>query len=109
VHAGIDNYARIRYSQVYPGIDLAFYGNGDHLEHDFIVAPGARPEKIRFDLQGAQRMELDKSGDLVVYLAGGTLKFKRPIAYQESGEKRIPCGRTLCSPRVAGDLQAGPL
>src|SRR6267142_2388011 len=89
-HAGIDNYARIRYSQVYPGIDLACYGNGDHLEHDFIVAPGARPEKIRFDLQGAQRVELDKSGDLIVHLAGGTLKFKRPFAYQESGEKRIP-------------------
>lgn len=89
-HAGIENYARIRYAQVYPGIDLAFYGNGEHLEHDFIVAPGARADRIEFSLQGAQSLKLNKAGDLVVQMAGGTLKFRRPFAYQESGGNRIP-------------------
>ncbi|MBZ5522642.1 MAG: SBBP repeat-containing protein [Acidobacteriia bacterium] len=87
---GIANFARIRYAHLYPGIDLAFYGNGENLEHDFIVAPGAKPERIQFDLKGAQRLEVDNAGDLVVHLAGGILKFKRPYAYQQSPSGRTP-------------------
>lgn len=37
----VSNYAKVVYSNLYPGIDAVFYGNGNHLEHDFIVKPGA--------------------------------------------------------------------
>ena len=33
-------FGRIRYAQVYPGIDLIFYGNQQQLEYDFLVQPG---------------------------------------------------------------------
>src|SRR5262249_45485052 len=40
---GVPTYARVRYDQVYPGIDLVYYGNQRKLEYDFVIAPGADP------------------------------------------------------------------
>ncbi len=37
------NYAKVEYQDVYPGIDLVYYGNQRQLEYDFVVAPGADP------------------------------------------------------------------
>src|SRR3982074_3829831 len=42
----IPTYARVRYTSLYPGTDLVFYGNGSRLEHDFVLAPGADPRVI---------------------------------------------------------------
>src|SRR5439155_27006231 len=48
----VPHYGRVRYDQLYPGIDLIFYGGPDDLEYDFVVAPGARPETIRIAFGG---------------------------------------------------------
>ena len=53
-HSNIPNYGRVRYKQVYPGIDLTYYGSGRQLEHDFTVAAGADPAKIVFRLMGGR-------------------------------------------------------
>src|SRR5438445_9985108 len=37
----IPAYARVKHKDVYPGIDIAYYGNQRQLEFDFIVAPVA--------------------------------------------------------------------
>src|SRR6516225_1861043 len=36
----VAQYAKVQYHDIYPGIDLVYYGNQGQLEHDFIVAPG---------------------------------------------------------------------
>src|SRR5438270_715493 len=41
----VPTYAKVHYQNVYPGIDLVYYGNQRQLEYDFILAPGADPEK----------------------------------------------------------------
>ena len=51
-HTGIPNYAQVAYGQVYPGVDLVYYGNQRRLEYDFVVAPGADPGLIRLELEG---------------------------------------------------------
>ncbi|GGG88162.1 hypothetical protein GCM10011585_35290 [Edaphobacter dinghuensis] len=79
---GLPNYTKVRYSRIYPGTDLVFYGNGESLEHDFEVQPGANPKQISFRLDGAEKVALDKNGNLQVSLAGGAIAFRRPIAYQ---------------------------
>jgi hypothetical protein len=45
---GVAGFARVKQEQVYPGIDLVWYGNQQQLEHDFLVAPGAQPQRIRW-------------------------------------------------------------
>src|SRR5919108_5877343 len=42
----IPTYGKVRYQNVYEGIDLVYYGNQGTLEYDFVVAPGADPKKV---------------------------------------------------------------
>ncbi|AXC13038.1 Cell surface protein [Acidisarcina polymorpha] len=49
-------YAKVRYSAVYPGVDLVYYGNQRQLEYDFVVAPGASPKSVKLHFAGAQRI-----------------------------------------------------
>ncbi len=79
---GLPNYAQVRYNRIYPGTDLVFYGNGGVLEHDFQLQPGADPSLIAFQLEGAETVTLDETGDLEIGLAGGAITFERPVAYQ---------------------------
>ena len=62
----ISTFAKVKYKDVYPGIDLVYYGNQGQLEYDFIVAPGADPKIIKFDIQGADKLELNARGDLAL-------------------------------------------
>ena len=48
-HTGIPTYGKVDYAEVYPGVDLVFYGNQRQLEYDFIAAPGANLARILAD------------------------------------------------------------
>ncbi len=78
----IPTYARVRYSELYPGVDLVHYGNQRRLESDYEVAPGADPTVIRFVFDGAERVEIDSAGELLVHTAAGILRHRAPYAYQ---------------------------
>lgn len=83
-------YDRVRYSQIYPGIDLLYYGdNAGTLEHDFIVAPGADPSRIRIKAEDVRRLQLDANGDLILKTSTGEARLLKPVVYQEIGGKRV--------------------
>lgn len=87
----IANYGRIRYRQLYAGIDLTYYGNHRELEYDLTIAPGVDPRKAELSFAHAESIHLDKrSGDLTLAAAGGTTRMHKPIAYQilDRGERR---------------------
>jgi hypothetical protein len=89
-------YAQVKYRDVYPGVDLVYYGSqGGQLEYDFVVAPGADPSVILLDVAaGLSRhpsgknggvkppLHVAANGDLVVETDGGDLRFHKPIVYQ---------------------------
>lgn len=81
-HANVRQYARVRYANVYPGVDLVYYGNQRELEYDFVLQPGARPEAIRLAIEGASKLRLEH-GDLVLSSAGGDVRLRCPRSYQE--------------------------
>ena len=85
-HTRIPNYARVRYHQVYPGIDLVYYGNQGELENDFLVSAGSDPNSIRMGLDGVEGLRLDRSGNLVLKMKGGEVQLRRPRAYQGNNE-----------------------
>src|SRR5882672_2780522 len=79
----VPTYAKVQYKNVYPGIDLVYYGNQRQLEYDFVVAPGADPNKIVLGFKGARKLAIDAQGDLVLHTAGGDIRQHKPIIYQE--------------------------
>ena len=85
----VTTYSKIRYEQVYPGIDLVFYGNQRQLEYDFVLAPGSTPDAIRLSVEGADRTSVDPaSGDLVLQAAGQEVRFHKPVVYQPDADGR---------------------
>lgn len=88
----VPTFAKVRYSGVYPGIDVLYYGNQRQLEYDFIVSPGSDPAAITLAFSGAS-VDVEKSGDLVLAAAGGHVSMHRPRIYQEiDGTKRAVSG-----------------
>jgi hypothetical protein len=114
-HTSVPTYAKVNYKDVYPGVDLLYYGNqSGQLEYDFVVAPGADPGAIALDVgagvapvpqtrgrpQGSP-LQIAADGDLVIATEGGELRFHKPVAYQghesrvrsqESGAKEAERG-----------------
>jgi hypothetical protein len=103
-HSNIPNYGRVGFKQVYPGIDLTYYGSGRQLEHDFAVAAGADPAKIVFRLTGG-KLRLDRaSGDLVLRTQAGELRLRKPIAFQDwdDGRRSVAASYQLLSGNQIG-------
>jgi hypothetical protein len=90
----IPNFGRVEYPNVYPGINLVYYGNQGQLEYDFVVAPGAAPGAITLAVGGTDDITLDGQGNLVLHTAGDDLVEHAPVLYQESaGGRQTVAGR----------------
>ena len=61
-YSHIPNFGRVTYSDLYPGVSLAFYGNGHHLEYDFVVAPGGDYHQVRMRVNGANSISIAADG-----------------------------------------------
>ena len=85
--SGIPTYGKVEYPQIYPGVDLVFYGNQRQLEYDFVVAPGADPSRIAWRIDGA-RASVDAEGNLALSAPNGPASFKKPVLYQMDGDKK---------------------
>jgi len=90
----VPQFARVKYAQLYQGVDLIFHGNQRQLEYDFVVAPGSDPRCIRFAFEGASRVEIGKEGELLVTSkSGNQIRQHSPVIYQEvDGARRKVAG-----------------
>lgn len=83
-HTNIATYAKVEYQDVYPGVDVVYYGNQRQLEYDLVLAPGVDPDGITLDFEGADKLKIDARGDLVLQTAGEpVLQLHKPFVYQE--------------------------
>ncbi|MGP0019209.1 MAG: SBBP repeat-containing protein [Candidatus Sulfotelmatobacter sp.] len=98
---GVPQFARVRYENIYPGINLVFYGNQGRLEYDFQIEPGADPAQAELEFNGAKQLQL-KDGALVIRSNGrsngrssggsdgGSVLLQAPRVYQEIAGRRQP-------------------
>jgi len=75
-------YAKVQCEDVYPGIDVLYYGMQRQLEFDFVLAPGADPNAIELSFEGQDKVSVDADGDLLLSANGGEVRFKKPLLYQ---------------------------
>jgi Domain of unknown function DUF11/Beta-propeller repeat len=86
----VENFAAVHYRSVYPGIDVRFYGQGMHLEHDFLLAPGADAGQITLRLDGIDHASLGTSGTVELALGKIKLSESAPVAWQMINGTRQP-------------------
>ena len=87
---GVHNFARLRAKDVYPGVDVIYYGDQRRLEFDFVIAPGASPGAISLAFSGAEKLSVTAEGDLVASAGEHELRLAKPIAYQRIAGARKP-------------------
>ncbi|MGA2100078.1 MAG: SBBP repeat-containing protein [Candidatus Sulfotelmatobacter sp.] len=84
---GVPQFARVQYQDVYPGINLVFYGNQGRLEYDFQVAPGADPAQAEIEFNGAKKLEVE-DGALIIRSDADSVRLEAPRVYQEVAGKK---------------------
>jgi hypothetical protein len=95
----VSTYAKVRYKDVYPGVDLVYHGNQGQLEYDFVVAPGADPKAISLSVaanyapretngDGTPPVQIDRNGDLLIRTQAGEVRFQKPLVYQPTHSAR---------------------
>ena len=93
---GIANFSRVKYQDLYAGIDAVFYGNQRQMEYDFNIAPGADPGQIQWQIDGADGLGIDDAGNLLIHTAGSDLVEKAPAIYQEVNGQRCRLPDVSC-------------
>jgi uncharacterized repeat protein (TIGR01451 family) len=89
-HHNVPQFSRVRYHNVYPGIDLVYYGNQGRLEYDFQVAPGADSKQVSLQFRGSDKVQTDSDGNLVLAVGTGNVKLQAPRVYQQIGQEERP-------------------
>ena len=85
----VPQFRRVRYRDVYPGVDVVWYGNGQQLEYDLELQPGVNPAKIRLRFAGADSVSIVSNGDVVVKMGDQELRQLRPTVWQQHGKGRV--------------------
>lgn len=85
---GVSTFQKVKYEDLYPGIDVVYYGNQGRLEYDFIVEPGADYKTISMTFQGSKDVRIDKEGSLVIRTEKAEVIQKAPFVYQEINGQR---------------------
>ena len=81
-------FGAVGFQGVYPGIDVAYYGKGNTVEHDFVVKPGADAGLISMEFAGANSVTV-RGGSLMLASDAGTVCWNRPVAYQVVDGRRV--------------------
>jgi hypothetical protein len=105
----VSRYERVRYAQVYPGIDMIYYGQQRQLEYDFEVAPGVDSRQIALEFTGVKRVQVERgTGDLILKTSGGEVRQRRPVAFQEvGGERREVASRYVMQGKRKVGIEVG--
>src|SRR5579864_3303395 len=100
----VPTYSKVAYENIYPGINLVYYGNQRQLEYDFVLAPGADPKQIQLAVSGAEKISVDGRGNLVLHSASGEVQLLAPNVYQQiHGQKHQVAGQwVLTTNNTAG-------
>ena len=107
---GLEARARVRFRDVYPGIDVAYYGTDREVEYDVLLDPGADPAQVRLQFSGAGRVAISADGDSELGPAAAPVRVRAPFAYQLEGQARVtvPSRYVLHADGTVG-LRARPL
>lgn len=94
---GVPHFSRVRYGDVFPGVDVLYYARDQYLEYDFIVRPGTSPDSIRLAVKGTLGIEQTELGNLVLRTAAGRVLLHKPVAFQQGpgGERKVACAYVL--------------
>jgi gliding motility-associated-like protein len=85
-------YQGITYKNIYPNIDLRYFTDNGVLKYNLIIHPGANPDQILLNYEGAGSLSIKKN-ELTIHTSVGDVKEMVPHSYElnDQGRKDIEC------------------
>jgi hypothetical protein len=80
--ANVPTFAQVRVENIYPGINVVYYGNRQKLEYDLNLAAGVNPSVIALRFDGAEKISVNSRDELVITFNSGEVVQHPPVAYQ---------------------------
>ena len=102
---GVFNYEKIKYNNLYNDIDMVWYNINNQLKYDFIVKPYADLSQIKLEINGAEKISINKEGQLIVKTTHGTLIEDQPIVMQEG--KKLNAAWSIVGKNIVSYLIQG--
>jgi hypothetical protein len=87
---GVGSYSEAVIKNLYAGIDVRNYFDGAKTRYDVVVAPGANASQVKFTLDGANKVSVDKKGNLIIGTNMGDAKHANLLAYQSVWGHKLP-------------------
>jgi hypothetical protein len=82
LHESFALYSSVLVHEIYPGVDVVFRGEQQHLEYDFEISGGRDPGVISLAFEGAESIQVDQRGDLILRAGGKEIRQPKPVAWQ---------------------------
>jgi gliding motility-associated-like protein len=104
----VNVFSKLAYRNIYPGIDLEYFGSGGHLKYDVKIAGGANPNTFQMDYQGVNSIRL-KNGNLIIVNEFNSIEESIPLAYQiiNGVQEAIECRYVLNGTTVSFEFPNG--
>lgn len=77
----VRSYQKVVYNNLWEGIDLIMYQNGTILKYDFVVHPGANPNKIKLTYEGIDSIRLTNE-NIIIKTSVNEVVERKPISFQ---------------------------
>ncbi|MEM6884503.1 MAG: SBBP repeat-containing protein, partial [Verrucomicrobiota bacterium] len=94
-HKELRGFYRLRYADVWPGVDIDICTANRQVEKFIYLDAGASIDQVQFQITGADELSLNENGELILLSGAGLTSFSRPVAYQETESGRSEVGVTF--------------
>jgi hypothetical protein len=106
---GVPSFNEVFYRNVYPGIDLRFYLDGDQqkvLKYEWLIGAAADPSQIQLQYKGDRKLSLTAEGTVNIETDLGMITENNIYAYYTGDHKEIPASYLLTSNNLSYKTEA---
>jgi gliding motility-associated-like protein len=88
-------FGKVLYEDLWPGIDLQWYGSGGNAKYDVLIDAGADISRIAFEYEGLEVPLRLKDGNLVITTSVAILRELEPVAWYADDKTPLNCQYVL--------------
>lgn len=85
----VKGFYELEAENIYRGIKAKFFSKEKSFKYEFHLQPNANAEDIKLEYKGAEHLQIDKNGNLIIKTSLNSFQENKPYAYQIINGKEI--------------------
>lgn len=88
--SNVKDVAEVNYQELYSGVAMQVEAKSEQLKYSWLIEPDADYHQIRWNYEGADKVEITAEGNLKIAHSLGYFSESKPIAWVIRREKKVP-------------------